>query len=292
MSKISQTASGKALEYGLAFQCANLLGASLAQGKPHDHAKKSYGRLPATERRNIDNAAKEAVMFLQAHDSRLSQSERVTIQSDMQGQEGDVRDVVLTTKRGEVGISAKQRNASLKHSRLSDLIDFGQDWYGKPCSSEYWRAVKPIFANLRKREKNKEKWADLQGKHARYYLPLLRAFMDEISKHAVPEAMMRYVLGRHDFYKIIKQNGNVSIQSFNINGTLGWGKRVPMPQNIVVFGMKPESQTTAILVLDRGWQIAFRLHSAESRIVPSLKFDITVVGNPQELSVHQIPYSV
>ena len=35
--------------------------------------------------------------------------------------------------------------------------------------------------------------------------------------------LLRYLLGKHDFYKVEKENGKVSIQSYNFSGTHGWG---------------------------------------------------------------------
>ena len=45
-----------------------------------------------------------------------------------------------------------------------------------------------------------------------------------------------------------------------------------------------------IMYLDTGWIITFRLHNASSRVEPSLKFDVQLRGNPQELSTHHLPY--
>lgn len=35
--------------------------------------------------------------------------------------------------------------------------------------------------------------------------------------------------------------------------------------------------------MDKGWAISFRIHNASSRIEPSLKFDIQLVGIPLEI---------
>ena len=77
--------------------------------------------------------------------------------------------------------------------------------------------------------------------------------------------MMKYLLGQYDFYKIVKENGILSLQSFNLHGTLKWGNRLPVPQEIIRIKMKPRSTTTALAVFDRGWQLSFRIHNARSR---------------------------
>lgn len=44
-----------------------------------------------------------------------------------------------------------------------------------------------------------------------------------------------------------------------------------------------DSLTTLNMVLDGGWSISFRIHNAEKKVVPSLKFDINLTGNPPVL---------
>lgn len=55
------------------------------------------------------------------------------IQSDDKGKEGDVRDVLIIRRgiKWEIGLS-------VKHSRLSKNLDFGNKWYGIDCSKQYW----------------------------------------------------------------------------------------------------------------------------------------------------------
>ena len=290
MPKITQTESGKAWEYGLARQCADVLNrkANLVVNSSLRKSQESYDLQSNTERGRIDKAANEVVVFLRAHDPRLVDTERVVMQSDMMGAQGDVRDLLIETPNAVIGISAKHRHTALKHSRLSDTNDFGKKWYDNPCSQRYWDAVAPVFAELRKR--TGELWRELPNKHTDVYLPILDAFIQEAVDNANPERIMRYLLGRHDFYKVIKENGNVSLQSFNMSGMLRWGSRIPLPEQIIQLSMKPRSKTTAIMIMNRGWQVSFRIHNAESQIIPSLKFDVQLLGCPPALSRHQIPY--
>jgi len=44
--------------------------------------------------------------------------------------------------------------------------------------------------------------------------------------------MFQYLLGRYDFYKVVKEDSHVAIQSFNINGSLKWGKKWKIPDRI------------------------------------------------------------
>ena len=290
MSRITQTESGKAWEYGLARSFADVLNSTtkLVVNAPRNKSKESYDLLGDQDRQRINRAASAAVMFLRAHDPRLLQAKHVVMQGDMTGVAGDVRDILVHTPDGIIGISAKHRHEGLKHSRLSARIDFGAEWYERECSAEYWDAVLPVFDNLA--AKRGGLWQDLPDKSREVYMPILNAFMREVKTHAATGKMMRYLLGRHDFYKIIKENGNISMQSFNIDGGLQWGRKIPMPSRIVEAIMKPNSRTTALLTMDHGWQLSFRIHSATAEIEPSLKFDVQLIGNPQQLSRHEIPF--
>lgn len=289
-SKVTQTESGKAWEYGLARKFADMLNSPMKFDKARVKSQDSYDLLPQHDRNRIDRAAGEVVAFLLAYDERLANTRYVQIQGDKAGIEGDVRDILLQSAKAEIGISAKHRHNALKHSRLSDSIDFGKNWYGVPCSGDYWDTITPIFDDLRKRKDEKQRWSELSNKEDGFYVPILNAFISEVNQNADPGPLLQYLLGRHDFYKVIKENGNLAIQSFNMSGRLKWGKRLPPTHEIIQFGMKPKSQTTAIMYLDTGWIITFRLHNASSRVEPSLKFDVQLRGSPQQLSTHHIPY--
>ena len=249
----------------------------------------AYAAYDEGDRQRIDKAAKGAVLFLQAHDDRLLDARTVRLQSDQQGRLGDVRDILIeTSAEGEIGISAKHRHKALKHPRLSDTIDFGKEWYGVPCSSTYWERIRPIFRALR--ERSGEFWRDLPRKHEDVYSPILDAFSDEIRTQGIAADLLRYVVGRHDFYKVVKANGDIVLQSFNLGGSLKWGDSVKLPQRIVDVSPKPRSRTTVNLIFDEGWQLSFRLHNAKSEIEPSLKFDVQLLGTPDSLARHVIPF--
>lgn len=285
----NQTESGKAWEYGLARQFANTTGVAMVVNRPRYQSQTAYDLLPAAERAAVDQAANEALAFLRAHDPRLNNANRILIQSDQAGQDGDVRDILVITNDEEIiGISAKHRHLGLKHPRLSDSIDFGSGWYGRPCSNDYWNKVQPVFNDLR--TTLVRRWSELERKHEDYYIPVLQAFIDEVHRNANVERMLRYLIGRFDFYRVIKTNGSIQFQSFNLNGNLQWGRQLPMPTRIVEFAMRDRSNTTADLTMDHGWAMSFRIHNANARIEPSLKFDVLLTGSPADMGNHEIPY--
>lgn len=285
----SQAESGKAWEYGLAHRLAQINGVSIFSNNAQLAVLKAYHQYGEHAQAEIRRAAVAAATFLEAHDNRFGELTQLELQSDQRGKDGDVRDILAITHGGAViGISAKHRHRALKHSRLSDSIDFGLEWYGRPCSSTYWARVNPVFSSLRRARVGY--WRELPDKYAGYYQPVLAAFMDEVQTNADAARLLRYVVGRYDFYKVIKSNGDIEVQSFNFSGDLQWGAQLPMPTRIVDFRRDSQRVATAELTLDHGWQLSFRLHNANAEIEPSLKFDIQLVGSPEEMGNYTTAY--
>ncbi len=292
MSNVTQTESGKAWEHGLAkaFECQLNGYPPVEVNGPKTKSQKSYDRINPLERSKILKAAREVVDFMIAHDERLDHTEKIIIQSDMKGRHGDVRDIILYTQLGEVGFSAKNRHNALKHSRLSDSIDFGQQWYGIPCSEDYWTTIGPVFQQLQQYTQRRMKFSEITDKHDHIYLPILHAFIQETKRFADCKQMLRYLIGVYDFYKVMKENGTILIQSFNLDGTLKWGNKLSLPNRIIDCEIKDRSTTTALMYMDEGWSLSFRIHSARSLAEPSLKFDVRLTGVPPVLTNHYILY--
>lgn len=221
------------------------------------------------------------------------------IQSDTKGKEGDVRDILIVRHniQWEIGLSLKHNHFAVKHSRLSQKLDFGAKWYGIPCSQKYWEDVRPVFTYF-VQEKNKNTLFDnLPDKENDVYIPLLQAFIAEINLQNqihpdIPSRLVEYLLGKHDFYKVISidKQRTTQIQSYNLHGTLnrnGTYRKASMeipiaslPTRIVSLDFVPNKANTVELYMDGGWQFSFRIHNAEKKVVPSLKFDIQIVGMP------------
>ena len=297
---LSQNDMGRAFEYGVACGIAKGLPAELKENNQLIKAKECFGRCSDKEQQKIVKSASEVVVFLSAHDKRLVENIcTVSLQSDEVGQQGDVRDIIIhnPTLNAEIGLSAKNRHFAVKHSRLSEQIDFGFTWFGVHCSSNYFNTVTPIFHELRNRQHKGEKWRNISDKKDRYYLPILHAFQVEMAillannQQQVARGLIEYLIGKFDYYKIIKENGTVSVLSFNLAGTLEWGRRLPLPSRIIEVSPKPNSKTTLLMTFDQGWQISFRIHNASTLVEPSLKFDIHPVGFPSQMSRYEIHYN-
>lgn len=220
-------------------------------------------------------------------------------QPDAAGIDGDVRDIVIRRDDicWEVGLSIKHNHEAIKHSRLSHRLDFGKEWFGIPCSENYWNAVTPIFEQLKCEKARNTKWSDLSDKETDVYIPLLEAFMDEVKRafridSSVPIKMIKYLIGIEDYYKVVSIDNKrlTMIHTFNIHDTLNKPSKikvssisvpvVELPDDLVALRFKRGSNNTVEMYLNNGWQLSFRIHNASSKVEPSLKFDIQAIGMP------------
>lgn len=315
----SQTINGKAFEYALLQEFLEKLKkvttVSVVENDPFKTALKCFLSFDETERSHYSLAASFAVNFLLDIEPRLSNGInsldilQLEIVSDKQGQIGDVRDVlaIRSLQKWEIGISAKNNHRAVKHSRLSNDINFGQKWLGYSCSTEYFKEINPIFNNLAKlrtASKASQKWDTLGDYHSSVYIPVLDAFKKELLRldsenpGVVAERLVEYLIGNQDFYKVIKGNKTVEIQAYNLHGTLNLPfdnvkpkakvPRLKYPSRLIEVIYQENSKTTLLVTLNEGWQISFRIHNASSRIEPSLKFDINLVSSPHSLFTNQL----
>ena len=151
------------------------------------------------------------------------------LQKDSEGEIGDVRDIIIVRRdvKWEIGLSIKHNHFAVKHSRLGKTLDFGEKWFGVKCSEQYWKDIEPIFSYLNAEKTLKTKWSDLPDKENDVYVPLLKAFIDEINRNyknhsELPKKLVEYLLGEYDFYKIISIDNKkiTQIQTYNLRGTL------------------------------------------------------------------------
>lgn len=274
-------------------------------------AQRAWNTLNDTEKTLYSLSAKSTIDTIFAMEPNIIEVEddilSLYIQNDQHGEEADVRDIIIERKGivWEIGLSLKHNHMAVKHSRISKTLDFGYKWYGVKCSQEYWEDVQPIFDFLEREEARGTHFNELKSKEEDVYVPILQAFMKEISRKvienpSIPRRLVEYLLSRYDFYKVISLDSKrlATIQSFNMYGTLNLPSKVAqpliilpkvqLPTTLLYIGMKPKSKTTAIMCFDNGWQFTFRIHNAKNKIEPSLKFDIQIVGMPIEIDIKNI----
>lgn len=325
MARGVQTSNGKAFEYA----CVDSLYRMLSEGQeviieesPQlDTAKGFFENAGGILKENIVKAADAASRVIIRLEPQLSYPEEnsplfLSLQSDAKGQKGDVRDVLCIRNQNgwEVGFSCKHNHHAVKHSRLSSKIDFGRDWFDIPCSYSYFVEIIPLFDELSEmREEAKEReipilWASVENKAERYYKPVLKAFMNEMRRldrdnpGIIPERLIRYLIGRNDFYKVIADDKGkfTRVEAVNIEGTLNAKAgahdplvKVPvlkLPNKIYHIDFKPDSDNTIQIVCNEGWEISMRIHSASSTVEPSLKFDVNLISLPSSIYAQVEPW--
>lgn len=312
----NQTKSGKAFEFAVLSEGKSKIEAirtvSIVEDSRFVKAKKYFQDISASsapEQKHYRQASRLAIrhiLELEPMLSRQSGELRAMLAPDASGEGGDVRDVLFYDDESgwELGLSIKNNHDAVKHSRLSHNIDFGAKWLNLGCSETYFQEISPIFSELEKLKRQGEKWTNLEDKDTRFYVPVLQSFRRELlrlsekGKEQVPQALLEYLIGNKDFYKVIGKSGQVEISGFNLRGTLNKpdGARKPslkvptlnLPTRLIELEFKEKSTTTLLLTCDQGWQISFRIHNASSEVEPSLKFDIKLVGQPKKLYSHYI----
>jgi len=315
----NQTITGKAFEYALISRSYNIfrgIGANvrIKENSSFNTALEYFQSFDHLEQDQFINSANAAVNFLVDIEPRLRNNNNendileLELVSDQKGQSGDVRDVlaIRSAQKWEIGISAKNNHRAVKHSRLSQRIDFGKKWLGTPCSQTYFDEIRPIFdmlADIKKKDRA-TKWTSIENMHQKVYLPILDAFRKELlrldneHKNIVAENLVQYLVGNKDFYKVIKGKDRVEIQAYNLHGTLSQAyrrekpkakmPRLKLPSRLIEVVYQEDSTTTLLVSMNEGWQISFRIHNASSRVEPSLKFDINLVSAPHTLFVQHI----
>ena len=314
-TKISkQMINGKAFELALLKQFKEKLEiktkVKIIKNSSLDVAKKCFSATTKLEQSDFLLSASFAVNFLIDIEPRLSNSLNLNdlleleILSDNHGKKGDVRDVIAIrlAQKWCIGVSAKNNHKAVKHSRLSSDIDFGKKWIGTPVSKEYFKEITPIFSELksiRKKSNATKKWSELPNHHTNIYLPILKAFSKELEKlnkkdpQKTANNIIQYLVGKEDFYKIIKKKDQIEIHAYNINETLNLPfknvepkyntPKVELPTKIEKIYFKENVKTTVIVEFNNDWALSFRIHSASSRVEGSLKFDINLLKSPKSL---------
>lgn len=319
-----QTANGKAFEYACLLALYNSLQANedvtIEDSPQMRTARNLYSNMPTDNQEQLLRAANAAARVIIRLEPQLQYAQNnsplyLSIQTDAQGMAGDVRDVLCVRRqnRWQIGLSCKHNHHAVKHSRLSDTIDFGNEWFGVSCSQQYFSEIVPLFSELRHmRDTARETgtqalWANIPDKSDRYYKPVLQSFLDELSRLAnnnpdIPGALIHYLIGRYDFYKVITDDRHETtrVEAINIAGTLNRPSgqhnsivdtpRLRLPTRFYHMGFKPGSDNTVEVVCDEGWTISMRIHNASSRIEPSLKFDVNLISLPGSIHAQVEPW--
>lgn len=314
-SRGKQTETGKAFEYACAKTISQETGASIIESAQSETARHFFNDLSETQQSDYIKGAKAAVIIIKRLEPNLldnTDSLSIELATDALGQAGDVRDVICKKGDWQIGLSCKHNHEAVKHSRLSGTIDFGDKWFGLRCSAHYFNTIIPIFERLKQIQQSSSRTAtwDMVNKEQDYYVPVLNAFIEEVNNldrsnpGVVPERLIRYLIGKNDFYKVIMNESRrfTKIESININGTLNKSTQtqralvdVPimrMPTRFYDIGFEENNgmANTIHVVCDQGWNVSMRIHNASSKIEPSLKFDVQLQAMPNSILTQIQPW--
>lgn len=296
----SEERSGTAFEYALAVAVEKGTSARIMAGPALNRTKEKFTQLPPSKQKQLNRCADQAATYLISVDKRLASKKDMAIlfNSSREAQtHHDVRDIIIESSSFTVGISCKVNNLDLRHSRLSGTVDFVKEWglKGTGASPTYWQGVEPIFHKLREMKAQRLRWddvypGDLKQRNLKkldaIVAPVLDAWEDELisligTERALAAKLTRYLLGSKSYWKVVAKvpilestRSKVNVQSFNLEGDMP-GDPLRMPSKILRCAIKPGSAARERLVTcDNEYVFGFRLHTAESDVVPSLKFAV------------------
>ena len=134
----TQREAGKAFEFAFIETLFQNLSLSIDDVRKTENsslliAKECFEKFSDQEKMNFNLAAQVDVEHLPLLEPNLVSSGQsadfltLSIVPDNKGVQGDVRDIIIlrSERDWEIGISAKNHHRAVKHSRLSDSIDFG-----------------------------------------------------------------------------------------------------------------------------------------------------------------------
>lgn len=323
---LNKTENGKAYEYACLIAFKEYLTEKgideiiTITSDAYNTAKKAFDKAKQeNESDKLVYAAKAAVRVITRLEPQLEHGNgtlTLSIQTDSKGIAGDVRDIVFIrdSTGWEIGVSCKHNHHAVKHSRLSATIDFGKEWLGFPCSQQYFDTIVPIFHELRDMKANAVNnnlplplWSDIPNKSERYYVPILNAFLIELNRLAtthpnVPGKLIKYMLGRYDFYKVITDDRHrtTRVEAINLAGTLNRPanghrsivdiSKLKLPSRFYHMGIVPDSDNKIEIICDLGWALTMRIHNASNEVEPSLKFDVQLASLPSSIHVQVEPW--
>jgi hypothetical protein len=328
----SNTTNGKAFEYACLRAIQEKLQASgkavvVNESPAYLTTVAKFNSLSDEEQDKYMDAARSAVKLILPLEPRLENGAdelylAINADAAAQGVDGDVRDVLcLRTANNanawEIGLSCKHDHEALKHPRITQNMDFGENWVGIPNSSEFIDEISSTIDTLIQYTNEGRLWRDIapsdNEKWNSYYVPILTAYKNEIIRMCdanpdVPKKLLSYFFGSRDFYKVImkERQKTTTIEAFNMHGTLGQKAgtirpliRVPvinMPTRLIEADFKKDrsgnaSKTTLVLVFDGGWTISMRLHNKDEKVkLTGLAWDIQLVGLPTGIYMNTHPW--
>ena len=291
-----QTIQGRALEWSCAISSCDVLGVSrekIVKDQSSENSKLCFGSVPDEMKHDFLKSAALGMQHIFSLENIYS-IDNVSLIPCSAGQTGDVRDLIITSQGFDIGISCKNNNDGIKSPRFRVEDSISEGWLKTPRNPNWNSKTKPVFDEIKANEG--QAWSKRYSsaeKAERIYRPLLEAMIDDI-RHAqeneteegfATEKFLNFIVGRQDFYKLVNFKKTVMIQKFDMTRRNNRQKKTISK----IINMELIRPTTAIIILNNGWQFSLRAHNAETKIkLGGIKIEVKLIGQPQTLYSHHI----
>ncbi len=190
---------------------------------------------------------------------------------DRAGVNGDVTDIRMVSDFDTINISLKHNHDALKHPRLTRI----PNWIGLNSDAKYREIHDKIwddfFVLAKKLNPGATLFRDLIAVDEEFinnylYNPFCSFITEYLSDNSTSiqavQNMFDFLVGTYDFYKIIDYRDHIKIQDF-IN--------IPKPTSVSIF---QTDRSHIAMNFNNGVTLDLRLHTASSRLISSVKFDV------------------
>jgi hypothetical protein len=304
---MTQVKNGNAFEYACVVALdkviSNYQSVTVVRDQRMVDCQDSFNTFSVENRNIMIKAAKSGISTILDYEPYLLESNPNGVEIQLNpmrtGKKGDVRDILIAHRETnwEIGISAKHNHHAVKHQRLSPNIDFGQLWFNIDTPGVYFDSLNETWLYLREQKEYGTLWSDIDK--TKIYRTVLESFCNALetmnrSNYFLAARFLEYLLGRHDFYKVIvlTKEQQTIVRPFNIHNTLhkksinGINSRskstMKLPKQILRIEMVDDANV--IVYFDKGWTVKMRIHNASSVVEPSLKFDVQLEGVPDTMN--------
>lgn len=273
--------------------------AKVVKNKVSTRCKIAWDDIDEKKQYTYLKSADAAVKTILALEPRMKSKEDelfIGLPDDVINSSGDENDIVLTKNdpSWKIGINFNRKRHSIMHFRLGSKNDFSKEWFGRECSGEYRRAVRPIFELLEIEKRKGTKWDELLEKHNMIYVPLLQAFVEEIKRNyeidnAVPRKILEYLTGNEEKYKSISRDERAITLVNSYKGDAQnafFATTIPadkLPTQLIEISFNAKRDNMVKMYFDKGWILSFRIHNASTMVEPSLKIDAQYESIPVDV---------
>ena len=160
-------------------------------------------------------------------------------------------------------------------NKADKKTDFGKDWFDAPCSQRYWREVRSANTDV----KFLTSFCSEVERIAANEKQVAQA-QKQVAQEQVVQKLWRLLMGGEDCYRVILDEQFPCIYSYNMRGSLAWGRRLRLRtcKNFMHIYMD-EEERFANFCFDR-WVLAGRLYSDV--------LEVEMVGKPSCLASYYI----